>query len=196
MKKILCALLFLCLFISVSQAQIRLGVKGGANFSSLSGKNLGDVMDKNMTSFFIGPTAEVFLLGPLGVEASLLYAQRGLKLKADDKKYKRSYIEIPVSLKYKFSSYGPIRPYVAAGPYIDFKISGKDNFGAINNDVDAQFKAKSFGAGLNFGAGVEVLSRLQVGLNYGLGLTENYKASNGKYAVKEHIFSITAGVFF
>lgn len=196
MKKFSCVFLFLLLFTTVSQAQIRFGVKGGANFSSLSGKNLGEVMDKNMTSFFIGPSAEIFPFSSLGVEASLLYAQRGIKLKADDKKYKQSFIEIPVNLKYKFSSYGLIRPYIAAGPYIDFKISGKDKFGSIKDDVNAQLKAKSFGAGINIGVGVEVLKKIQVGLNYSLGLTENYKASNGKYAAKERIFSLTAGVYF
>lgn len=196
MKKIFCAFLFLCLFITASQAQIRYGIKEGVNFTSLSGKNVGEVMDKNMSSFFIGPSVELFLLGPLGIEASLLYAQRDIKLKSDGKKYKRSYIEIPVNLKYRFNSLGLVTPYVTAGPYIDFKISGKDKFGEIKDGVNEQWKAKSFGAGLNLGAGVEMLRYLRVGVNYGLGLTDNYKASNGKYSVKENIFSLTAGVYF
>jgi len=162
MKKILSTFLFLCLFITASQAQIRYGIKGGASFTSLSGKNVGEVLDKNMTSFFIGPSAEIFLFAPLGLEASLLYAQRGLKLKSDDKKYKTSYIEIPVNLKYRFRSLGLVRPYITAGPYIDFKISGKDKFGEINDGVNEQWKAKSFGAGLNFGAGVEMLRHLRI----------------------------------
>ncbi|MDR2948084.1 MAG: PorT family protein [Prevotella sp.] len=196
MKKILTTFLFLCLFTLACQAQFRYGIKGGANFSNYTGDNIGDFMDKNMTLFFIGPSAEFFLIGPLGLEASLLYVQRGIKLKADDKKYKRSYIELPVNLKYRFASIGLARPYLVAGPYIDFKISGKDKFGDIKDNVDTQWKAKSFGAGINIGGGVELLRILQVGVNYGLGLTENYKASDGKYAVKENILSVTAGVYF
>ena len=44
----------------------------------------------------------------------------------------------------------------------------------IPGSVADQVKAKNFSAGLNFGAGVELISHLQVGFNYGLGLTDNY----------------------
>ena len=46
--------------------------------------------------------------------------------------------------------------------------------GDIPGSVVDQVKAKNFSAGLNFGAGVELISHLQVGFNYGLGLTDNY----------------------
>ena len=62
-----------------------------------------------------------------------------------------------------------------------------------------QVKAKNFSAGLNFGAGVELISHLQVGFNYGLGLTDNYsieKVNLSDGAGKNRGWSITAAILF
>ena len=45
---------------------------------------------------------------------------------------------------------------------------GGDKFWDIPGSVADQVK-ENFSAGLNFGAGVELISHLQVGFNYGLG---------------------------
>ena len=57
-------------------------------------------------------------------------------------------------------------------------------------------KAKSFNAGLNLGAGVELIKHLQVGFNYALGLTDDYSASKFELNGKNRGWSITAAILF
>ena len=83
-------------------------------------------------------------------------------------------------------------------PYIGFRVGG-DKFWDIPGSVADQVKAKNFSAGLNFGAGVELISHLQVGFNYGLGLTDNYsieKVNLSDGAGKNRGWSITAAILF
>lgn len=195
MKKILFLIVIAGLFSITAQAQIRFGVKGGVNISGVSGDNISDFVDNNVTGFHIGPTIEWLVNGQIGAEGSVLYSEKGIKFKGDDT-HRTGYIEVPVSLKYRFPLEGAVKPYLSAGPYISFRVSGDDTFGAIRDGIEDQWKAKSFGAGLNFGAGVELFKFVQVGANYGLGLSDNYKLSDGNYSVKERVWSITTGVYF
>lgn len=99
-----------------------------------------------------------------------------------EKDIKNDYIDVPVNLKWKFGL-PIIKGYLAAGPYVGFRVGG-DKLWDIPGSVGDQLKAKSFNAGLNLGAGVELIKHLQVGFNYALGLTDDYSASklelNGK----------------
>lgn len=158
-----------------ADAQIKFGVKGGVNVSKASISK--DVLaTKNVTGFNIGPMVEFRLpIVGIGMDAALLYSQKGFKTQDGvvDKSMKTDYLEIPVNFKWKVGI--PLAKfYLAAGPYINFRVAG-DKIWEIPGSMGDQLKSKSFGAGLNFGAGVELLSHLQLGFNYGLGLTDDYK---------------------
>ena len=87
---------------------------------------------------------------------------------------------------------------VMAAETRSFRVGG-DKFWDIPGSVADQVKAKNFSAGLNFGAGVELISHLQVGFNYGLGLTDNYsieKVNLSDGAGKNRGWSITAAILF
>jgi hypothetical protein len=192
MKKLFITLALISVTAFSLQAQLRFGLKGGVNVSTLSGDAADDL--KSMTGYYVGPTVELSIpvIG-LGVDGSVLYSQKGIKSDADDKKM--GYIEVPVSLKYKFFDLPGLNkiatPFIEAGPYASFKISGK--LDDIEN-AEAQLKAKTFGAGLNFGLGVELLGRLQIRGAYSLGLTDSYAA--GDWSVKDRTWQIGASVFF
>ena len=67
------------------------------------------------------------------------------------------------------------------------------------SSVADQVKAKSFGAGVNVGAGVELVSHLQVGLQYSWGLTDNYsleRDSWSKGSGKNRGWVISAAILF
>ena len=88
MKKIFGALLIaVCIGMAMpAQAQIHFGVKGGLNLSKASFSNVKENFKKdNFTGFFIGPMAEfnIPIVG-LGVDAALLFAQRGIKVSDAD----------------------------------------------------------------------------------------------------------------
>lgn len=190
---------FLALFIMASGtvfSQIRLGAKAGVNLSGVTTHS--SFKDENVTGFLIGPSAEWLINGTFGLEGALLYSQKGLKFENGTQisTNKVGYMEIPLSLKYRLNIIESVRPYLSAGPYLTFKVNGDDTFDSMFNNAEEQWKAKSFGAGLTFGAGVELLKFLQVGAKYDLGLSDNYKQSNGSYSVQDRTWSFVVGVYF
>ena len=190
------------LFLGIGQvsAQVRLGVKGGLNIASVHFST--DVLQSdNVTGFQVGPMIEGSLpLVGLGFDAAILYAQKGLDTKTvsgEKTSLKNDYIDVPVNLKWKLGL--PVmKVYLATGPYVGFRVGGNKIWELPGSMVD-QVKTKSFSAGLNFGAGVELISHLQVGLNYGLGLTNNYSMESlslTKSDGKNRGWSVTAAILF
>lgn len=199
MKKVTgLVLIILMAFIAVPvKSQLKFGVKGGLNISSVH-LNSDILKADNVTGFQIGPMIEttIPLIG-VGLDAAILYSQKGMDVKSEtgtSTNVKTDYIDVPVNLKWKFGL-PIIKGYLAAGPYIGFRVGG-DKFWEIPGSVVGQVKAKNFSAGLNFGAGVELISHLQVGINYGLGLTDNYSAEKYDLNAKNHGWSVTAAILF
>lgn len=179
-----------------ANAQLKFGVKGGVNISSVHFSS--DVLNAdNVTGFQVGPMIETSLpLVGVGLDAAVMYSQRGMKTKSgvSTTTMRTDYIDVPVNLKWKFGL--PIvKAYLAAGPYIGFRVGG-DKIWDIPGATVGQLEAKNFSAGLNFGAGVELVSHLQVGFNYGLGLTDNFSASKFDLKAKNRGWSITAAILF
>ena len=175
-------------------------MKGGLNIASVHFST--EVLQSdNVTVFQIGPMIEGSLpLVGLGFDAAILYAQKGLETKTvsgEKTSLKNDYIDVPVNLKWKLGL--PVmKVYLAAGPYVGFRVGGNKIWELPGSMVD-QVKTKSFSAGLNFGAGVELISHLQVGLNYGLGLTNNYSMESlslTKSDGKNRGWSVTAAILF
>ncbi|MDR0427410.1 MAG: PorT family protein [Dysgonamonadaceae bacterium] len=166
-KSILLILGVLFLSSLTAQAQFKFGLKAGLNLSNVSFS--GDISDnldtKNFTGFQVGPMAEftVPIIG-VGFDAAVLYSQQGFKIEGIKDSYRLNTLEIPVNFKYKVTVLDVVGGYLALGPYASFNLSDK---------LRDQYDSKSFGAGLNFGLGVEFLSKLQIGVNYKLGLTND-----------------------
>ena len=199
MKKVTgLVLIILMAFIAVpAKSQLKFGVKGGLNISSVH-LNSDILKADNVTGFQIGPMIETTIpLIVVGLDAAILYSQKGMDVKSEtgtSTNVKTDYIDVPVNLKWKFGL-PIIKGYLAAGPYIGFRVGG-DKFWEIPGSVVGQVKAKNFSAGLNFGAGVELISHLQVGINYGLGLTDNYSAEKYDLNAKNRGWSVTAAILF
>ncbi len=191
MKKFTVLVLLMALAAMPMNAKVKFGVKGGLNISSVHFNS--DIIDSdNITGFQIGPMIETTLpLVGVGVDAAILYSQKGWKLKDSDENLKSNYLDVPVNLKWKFGL-PAVKGYLAAGPYIGFRLGGDDFLDGLLGQV----KEKTFAAGLNFGAGVELVSHLQVGVNYGLGLTDNYSISKYDVGSKNRGWSITAAFLF
>ena len=156
MKKIFGALLIaVCIGMAMpAQAQIHFGVKGGLNLSKASFSNVKENFKKdNFTGFFIGPMAEfnIPIVG-LGVDAALLFAQRGIKVSdADaDVTVKQNGIDIPVNLKYN-----------------------------IGLEKKTGIDKKKAEVGINVGAGLKLLNHLQVGANYNIPLGDTADIDGG-----------------
>ena len=186
MKKIFGALLIaVCIGMAMpAQAQIHFGVKGGLNLSKASFSNVKENFKKdNFTGFFIGPMAEfnIPIVG-LGVDASLLFAQRGIKVSEgnDDITVKQNGIDIPVNLKYTIGLGSLAGIYLAAGPDFYFDFAGNKTIEGMRTDK------KKAEVGINVGAGLKLLNHLQVGANYNipLGNTADIEGTNASYKTK------------
>jgi hypothetical protein len=179
--------LFAALFLWVGgisvEAQLKFGLKTGVGLSrvSLEGPLANHFAVSNLTGFKIGPTLEfrIPLIG-LGMETSLLYSQQGFGLTLDDSfamingfrsvydgSHRLNALEIPVRLKHKCSIFNFLGVYGSAGPYVYLRLS---------DNLREQIKARSYGSGLSFELGVELLGHLQAGIQYQWSITEDYSS--------------------
>ena len=184
---------------TAANAQLRFGIKGGFNIASVKFNK--DVLNaENINGFHIGPMLEFMPESGIGLDVALLYSRKGFYSKdiTREGSFTNDYLEVPVNLKCKIGL-PLVSPYFAAGPYVSFRVAGDSKKIVASNIVD-QIEAKSFGAGLNFTAGVEVLKRIQVGLTYDWGLTNNYQTFNAgspsDYKGKGHTWLVSATLMF
>ena len=164
MKKIFSILVIAvcCMFMATTTARAQLikwGIKGGVNMTKI---DFEDYKDK-MAGFFIGPMAEVTIpIVGLGVDASLLFSQKGVK--ADNDANKQMGLDIPINLKYTIGLGSTLGIFIAAGPdfYFDFKDAG-------------EYDRKKAQMGINVGAGVKLIRHLQVGVNYNIPIGDHFE---------------------
>lgn len=192
MKRVYLLILALVAWMAVpAQAQFKWGIKGGANISSIHFSDLPETFSTdNLTGFHIGPTIELMapLVG-LGFDASILYSQTGMEIGTQT--VKSDYLNIPVNLKWKIGI-PAVKVFAAAGPYVGFRLGG----GKIWDVLSDQIESKSFSAGLNIGAGVELIQHLQISATYQLGLTDNYSMKQLKIDGKNRGWLISAAILF
>lgn len=184
-----------------SFAQLKIGLKGevGINQPTFSSE-LWSV--ENFNTFKVGPTLEAMLPVGLGIDASVLYSNEKMKVKdfkADKSLFEVSshYLDVPINLKYKIGIISPLKVYLAAGPYVQFKVAG-DEFEW--EGITEQFEDKTFQAGVNLGFGAEIINRVQLGLNYRLKLTDDYSVNQPEWQdllnENKGFWSISASVYF
>jgi hypothetical protein len=197
MRKIvglLVGIALMTLVTDMANAQLRFGVKGGLNIASVRfDKDI--ISAENVTGFHIGPTIELMVpyIG-LGLDGAILYSQKGLY--SEMRTISTDYIDVPVNFKWKFGI-PVVKGFLATGPYASICVN-KGNGESVSSSIKTQIEAKSFGAGWNFGGGVELFGSLQVGFNYGLGLTNDYSASKTEDIAngKSNLMSVTATLLF
>lgn len=149
-----------------ASAQIKFGLKGGVNVTDMSLNS--SVFDaSNRTGFFVGPTIKVQLpLVGLGIDASALYDQREAKIKVGNTTTKETLrsqaINVPINLRYGWGLSSMANIFLFAGPQFGFNVGDKDQ--KINESSTWSVKNSNFS--LNFGAGVTLLSHLQLTANY------------------------------
>jgi hypothetical protein len=179
---------------ATAQAQIKFGVKGGLNLTSMSTSgNLTNNFDKsNRAGFFVGPLVRVQLpITGLAVEAAALYDQRSSDITyyeinnvggysyliPNETTITQKSIVIPINARFTFGLGSLLGVFINAGPQFGFNL-GKDtydldawksDFNAQWNSVSDQFQLKKSNFSVNVGAGVKV-KKLEVGVNYNIAM--------------------------
>lgn len=174
-----------------AQAQLKFGLKGGLNISKVT-FSASDINSDNRTGFFIGPMAEftIPVIG-VGIDAAALYTQSGAKVEYENESYDKNLktIEIPVNLKYNFGLGSMAGVYVAAGPQFGFNV-GSGHLG--------DYDIKDCNTTFNVGAGVKLISHLQIGVNYNFSINKvaKYEEEGKKYDMKKNTWQVSLAYLF
>ncbi len=188
-----------------ANAQLKFGIKGGLNITDMSLSK--DVFEtSNRTGFFIGPTIKFTLpIVGLGIDASALYDQREgeVNVTSDDNtivstRLKQKSINIPINLRYDIGLGSLAAVYLAAGPQFGFNVGDKNQ--SLYNDI-AEWRLSSSNFSVNVGAGVMLLSHLQIGANYNIvcGKTGEITVLDGAKSVlrgRSNTWQISAAYYF
>lgn len=173
-KILLVAVILLFAGVTTGSAQIRFGLKGGVDI--INNKISTDILDvNNRLGYYIGPTLEFMAPGPnFGFELSVFYGRKEYELennKVDASISNYDYISVPLSIKKRFGLSSLAAIFLQVGAFGNVKLEGGNI--SMNNVVD-QYKAKTFQAGVQAGAGITLLNHLEVGMYYRTVLTDNY----------------------
>ena len=154
-----------------ASAQVKLGVKGGLNVSKMSVSS--DVLDAdNRAGWFIGPTLKftVPVVG-LSFDVSALYDQKSTKVSDANngsKTIKQQAIDIPVNVRYGVGLGDAANLFFFAGPQFAFNVGDKEFKWNSTSSYENTFQLKKSTLSINVGAGVTLLSHLQLTANYNI----------------------------
>lgn len=198
MKKIFTTIVLMAAMLVAipAKAGINFGIKGGYNITNFSFSE--DVIAKdNQQGFFIGPSLKIGIpVLPIGFEIAALYDQRDAKLEGE--KISQKSINIPINVRYELGLGDMAGIYVAAGPQFGFNIGDKKFSFSNAND----YEMKDSNLSLNLGAGIRLVSHLEIGFNYNIALGktgEFNKVDGAKNLVgngKANAWQISAAYYF
>lgn len=198
MKKIFTTIVLMAAMLVAipAKAGINFGIKGGYNITNFSFSK--DVIAKdNQQGFFIGPSLKIGIpVLPIGFEIAALYDQRDAKLEGE--KISQKSINIPINVRYELGLGDMAGIYVAAGPQFGFNIGDKKFSFSNAND----YEMKDSNLSLNLGAGIRLVSHLEIGFNYNiaLGKTGEFNEVDGAKNLvgngKANSWQISAAYYF
>ena len=170
MKKILTIVAITCIaFAMPAQAQVKFGLKGGLNLTSLSADGVNSAIS-NKSGFYVGPTVKFTLpVVGLSIDGSALYDQRNAKIKGTDQTIKAQSIQIPINVRYGIGLSSVVNVFAFAGPQFGFNIGDKSKL----LDQMGEWSLKSSNISGNIGIGATVFSKLQITANYNFQLSKS-----------------------
>lgn len=163
--------MLLCLVVVPADAQgLSFGVKGGVTRASLE-FDKDNFFGKGHYGWFIGPSVKLNLPMMLGADGAVLYDQHEVKIAGDEgQTMKIKQICIPVNARLNFNLPTGAGFYLAAGPQVAFNVGDSEFKWSKKESYETTFQMKKSAFSLNFGAGVTLLSHLEVGFAYNLEL--------------------------
>ena len=181
---------------NTANAQLKFGLKAGLNIPTMSFAS-GVVDPSNQEGFFVGPTVKFSIpVVGLGFDLAALYDQRDAKI--DDTTVSQRSINIPLNLRYNIGLGDLASVYLAAGPQFGFNVGSK-NIGIV--DEVSNFKFKDSNLSVNLGAGVNLISHLEIGFCYNIacGKTGEFEVLEGvtnAVKAKNNSWQISAAYYF
>lgn len=187
MKKLVVVLsVIFTLFVTFSlQAQIKVGVGGGLNFSSVN-IDYEEVEPTTQTNFVFGGLLELPVYKNVSLQLYPSYIRKGADFKLQgnplDWIFELNYVELPLLLKVNF---GSNYPYLCAGPAVGYLLDAelRTEVDGIKFTGDLKDLTEEFDYGVSFGAGFEKslgFGNFFFEARYTLGLNNNQKGGTFK----------------
>ncbi|WP_210149329.1 porin family protein [Chryseobacterium scophthalmum] len=200
---------------TTSSSDVRFGVKGGMNVSSLS-KDAGLEDQKSKIGFNAGIFATIPVAESFSIQPEVLYSQYGAKIENTDEftvlgtttrnveSYSTNldYIAVPVMFQYNFVP----NFYVEAGPEFGFLVGAKNKgdrtttvtTGSNTSTSSASYSDKidkdnlnTFNFGIGLGAGYYFTDNIGITARYVAGVTDVAKdRPNGSDAIRNNTFQV------
>lgn len=209
MKKTIIASM-LVLFTFAAHSQVSWNAKAGINMSRATSK--GEVEMKPGYQFGIG--ADYFFNDHWGVQSALILISKGFinkgeyyfppqienpqKLKSYDETENRVYIDLPVSLAYRFHISDNVRLIFNGGGYISYGIAGKFTNKMTHEDGSVtKYKLDSFRDGIRkFDTGLTAGSSVEINNKYVIGLFGEWGLRSVVRQSKNQTYGISLGYKF
>ncbi len=184
MKKIIFfGLLIVASVVTLQAQENAYGVKGGVNFSSLTGDDTDGV--EGRTSFNVGVVGSFGINERFAIQPEIFYSGQGFGIEDfDDVVTQLDYINVPILLDINIAQGLSIQ----VGPQIGFNINAQVTDGDESEDVDDVET-------IDFGGAIGAQYKLENGVffqaRYNLGFTEIVTESS----VQNAVFSLSVGYY-
>ena len=178
------------------------GLKGGLSIANVHGDDAEGADSRTVGCF--GGFVDIPITPMISFQPEALYAMKGAKFTAGDDEctWKLTYIEIPMLFKINIPMSGAVRPFIAAGPEVAFKVSatweGTENGIPFDEDIPDMAGTD---LGIIFGGGVGFPFMSHTAMlegRYDLGLTtlDDPEEGDEEDDVKNNVISILLGIAF
>lgn len=202
MMRQIISVLFVSLLLAATVAagpQVKFGAKAGVVMATMTGDGWDKLEEINTVTieekYLVSPVGGVFaevLLGTSGVsiQPEILYVMKGAKGEITEGsrtytlKIKSDYVEVPVLMKYNFTTAGKVFPFLFAGPVAAFNVGAKvqyqdppeDDPDLGDKDID-NANSVDFGLTIGGGSGLAIgqSGRLTLDLRYTIGLADVFE---------------------
>jgi len=180
---------------SASAQEMRFGVRGGVNFSTVQNE---PSLGSGGYTMRQGLVAGAFFAMPLGwvhLQPEVLYTSKGaaLDLQGIDSKLVLDYLEIPVLARWRLGQ----RLYVAAGPAVAWRLKAvsRTKFSGDTEEMDLGDSVKGYDVGVVGAVGAR-FGRFVVDGRYTHGLTDIDSDTSDETTVRNRAITISAGIGF
>lgn len=195
MKKsiVFVAMLLLGTVYTNAQEYVMFGVKGGVNFSNVTGDAFSDFQDESArTAFHLGLLAEVPVSERFSIQPEVLYSAQGYDMAriddGDDLEHRFDYISVPVLAKFYLIDGLSLE----AGPQFSFLVENEVGMGDSEVDLSDD-NLNKFDFSLGIGASYKITNFFLYG-RYNAGLTEIYDIDG--VDAKHGVFQLGVGFLF
>lgn len=179
-----------------AQDEVQFGVKGGINFSTITGDDVDSF--ESRTCFHFGLVMELPISDTFSFQPELLYSCQGSDWSEDfdgesfEGSYNVDYLNVPLMAKFYVGEGFSLE----AGPQVGLLLSAKAEGDFSDDDLKDYLKGIDFG--VNFGVGYKLDGGLNFGARYNLGLSDANDDPDylGDTSYKNSVIQAYVGYFF